>query len=69
MSGCKYQDICPNYSIKSFTCRNNGGFGTNFRSYCGTFRRFEKLFEKKSRKNLLNLKNLLLEVIPEHDLF
>lgn len=69
MVGCKYQEICPHYSATSFTCRHNGGICANFRSYCGTFRNFEKFFENQPRKTLRNYKKLLLEVNPEYDIF
>lgn len=66
---CRYQEICRTYNPNSKTCKDDGGWENMYDKYCVKHKKLDRVFEKKPRENLLNLKNLLLEVIPEHDIF
>ena len=59
---CKFQEICNCYDSRSIPCRSNGGIGSDFKPYCGKYREFSKLSNKKKRIPL-EVKILLVEVV------
>ena len=54
---CRFHTICNRFYEASFTCTNGGG------SYCGKYREYDTIFRDKPKKNLINIKILLMEEI------